>query len=193
MFAAVKMTGPRDAANPLPQPSNSATSSIKSAALSSPPKPTTESTDTVADSSTQLPRQRVVPEPFPSRRTGENFIDLYFNLANPQTPILHRPTFERVFRRACTHIEQEGGNGLPNPSTNGEGYGTVEKDHQHHADLYFLYMVFAIAVALTPRIDNLPERFHASAMLHMDGLFSAISQTNNRLDGLKGILLLALY
>lgn len=197
MFAAVKMNGPRDGAHPLPQPSNSATSSIKgavsSSSSSSPPKLTTESTDTVSDSATQLPRQRVVPEPFPSRHIGENFIDLYFNLANPQTPILHRPTFERIFRRACTQIEQEGGNGLPNPSTNGEGYGVGEKDHQHHADLYCLYMVFAIAVAVTPRTDNLPERFHASAMLHMDGLFSAISQTNNRLDGLKGILLLALY
>lgn len=193
MFAAVKMTGPRDSTQPLPQPSNRATSSIKSTTSSSPPKPTAESAETAADSSTQLPRQRVVPEPFPPRRLGENFIDLYFNLANPQTPILHRPSFERIFRRACTHIEQEGGNGLPNPATSGEGYGAGEKDHQHHADLYFLYMVFAIAAAVSPRTNSLPERFHASAMLHMDGLFSAISQTNNRLDGLKGMLLLALY
>lgn len=118
---------------------------------------------------------------------------MYFNLANPQTPILHRPSFIRVFRRACARVEREGSNGLPDPSTSAVAGGVAEKDYQHHADLYFLYMVFAIATAMSSRSDTLPERYHASAMLHMDGLFSTISLTNNRLDGLKGILLLALY
>lgn len=187
MFAAVRKPN-RDVSHPPPQPSNSATSAIKCPSSSS-PKPTTESTDTVAESSIQVPRQRFIPEPFPARHLGEKFIDIYFNLANAQSPVLHRPSFERVFRRACAHIEQEGGNGLPDPAAG----GLTDKDHQHHSDLYFLYMVFAIATAMSSRTDSMPERFHASAMLHMDGLFSSIAQTNNRLDGLKGILLLALY
>lgn len=189
MFAAVRKPN-RDNTHPLPQPSNSATSSIKSAPSTSSPQPTTESTDTVAESSIQPPRQRFIPEPFPPRHLGVKFLDIYFNLANAQTPVLHQPSFRRVFDRTWAHIEQVGGNGLPDPSGGG---GAGDRDYQHHADLYFLYMVFAIATAMSSRTDSMPERYHASAMVHMEGLFTTIAQTNNRLDGLKGILLLAQY
>ncbi|CAZ82071.1 unnamed protein product [Tuber melanosporum] len=187
MFAAVKTTN-RD------NPQSSQPTSIQSTPAGSSPKPPNADSEVAADSSTQIPRsrQRPAPAPFPRRQVGENYVDIFFNQANPQTPILHRPSFEKVFRQACSKIEEEGGNGLP---ANGGAGGTSggEKDHQHRADLYFLYMVFAIATAMSSRTEALPERYHASAMLHMDSLFSSIALTNNRLDGLKGILLLALY
>lgn len=176
--------------NPPPQPSNSATSSIKSAPSTS-PNATTESTNTVADSATPNPRQRVTPEPFPPRHIGEQYLDIYFNLANPQTPILHRPSFTHIFQRAYAHIEQHGGGSIGLDLQNSSD--AAERENQHHADLYFLFMVYAIAASMNSKNDNLPERYHASAMIHMDALFNSISYTNNRLDGLKGILLLALY
>lgn len=199
MFAAVKMTNKDNASH---QASQSTPPAIS-------PKPPAADSDAAADSSTQIPRnrQRPPPAPFPPRHLGENYIDIFFNQANPQTPILHRPSFEHIFQRACAKIEAEGGNGLPADFSGGAagggggggGGGSVgtgncaERGHQHCADLYFLYMVFAIATAMSSRTETLPERYHASAMLHMDSLFSSISRTNNRLDGLKGILLLALY
>ncbi|PWW79699.1 hypothetical protein C7212DRAFT_356463 [Tuber magnatum] len=187
MFAAVKTTNKDN-------PQSSQPTSIQSTPASSSPKPPNADSEVVTDSSTQIPRsrQRPSPAPFPRRQVGENYIDIFFNQANPQTPILHRPSFERMFRQAYSKIEEEGGDGLPVEGGAG-GAGGGEKDHQHRADLYFLYMVFAIATAMSSRTESLPERYHASAMLHMDSLFSSISLTNNRLDGLKGILLLALY
>ncbi|RPA91867.1 hypothetical protein L873DRAFT_1818598 [Choiromyces venosus 120613-1] len=181
MFAAVKMTNKDN-------PQSSQPTSIQPTPVNSSPRPPNTDSEVATDSSTQIPRcrQRPSPAPFPHRHVGENYIDIFFNQANPQTPILHRPSFERIFKRAYSRIEVECGNGLP------VDVGS-EKDHQHCADLYFLYMVFAIATAMSSRTDALPERYHASAMLHMDSLFSSISLTNNRLDGLKGILLLALY
>ncbi|KAH8146212.1 uncharacterized protein LAJ45_09654 [Morchella importuna] len=189
MFAAVKLNNRGDN-NPPSQPSNSATSSIKSAPSTS-PNATTESTTTAADSATPNPRQRVNPEPFPPRHIGEQYIDIYFNLANPQTPILHRPSFTLTFQRAYAYIEQRGGGSVGlDPHHHSD---PAERENEHHADLYSLFMVYAIAAAMNSRNDNLPERYHASAIVHLDALFNSISYTNNRLEGLKGTLLLALY
>jgi len=187
MFAAVKTTNKDN-------PQSSQPTSIQSTPANSSPKPPNSDSEVAVESSIQIPRsrQRPSPAPFPRRQVAENYIDIFFNQANPQTPILHRPTFERMFRQAYSRIEEEGGNGLPVDGSIGEAAGG-EKDHQHRADLYFLYMVFAIATAMSSRTESFPERYHASAMLHMDSLFSSISLTNNRLGGLKGILLLAVY
>ncbi|KAI5779054.1 fungal-specific transcription factor domain-containing protein [Geopyxis carbonaria] len=144
-------------------------------------------------SSTTIPRgrHRATPINFPKRQQAEYLMDIFFQQANPQFPILHRPTFENIFRRVCDRVERDGGSTYP--PQQGNGHELYPESIQHSADLYFSNMCFAIASAMSQNSENLPERYHATAMLHMDCLFSSISLSNNRLDGLKGVLLLAVY
>lgn len=137
-------------------------------------------------SATVIPRkfQLATPCSFPNRDFAEQLMEIYFQQANPQFPILHRPTFQAVFRRVCDRMEQQ------------QQYKGSDSDLdriQNSADLYFAFICFAIASAMSSSTENMPERFHASAMQHMDSLFMSVSVSNNRLDGLKGVLLLALY
>jgi len=182
MFSAVKLTckdSERGTGNPPPVfgPENPAPDSINT------PDPVV--------SSTAVPRsrQRATPCPFPTREVAKQLVEIYFQQANPQFPILFRPTFDAVFRRLCDRVELEGGGTVP-ASTG----GNLQADRiQHWADLYFAFMCFAIASAMSQITENLPERYHASAMQYIDYLFMSASYSNNRLDGLKGVLLLALY
>ncbi|KAI5786228.1 fungal-specific transcription factor domain-containing protein [Pyronema domesticum] len=146
-----------------------------------------------AASSTIIPRslKRSSPAPFPDRKTAENLIEIYFQQANPQFPILFRPNFEPIFKRAVDRVALEG-TASPNGTCDQNGNPVLDRI-QHSADLYFAFMCFAIASAMSQASENLPERYHAAAMMHMDSLFMSVSFSNNRLDGLKGVLLLALY
>jgi hypothetical protein len=159
-----------------------------------PPVPASEATATTdpAASSTIIPRnrQRAIPCPFPSRDIAEQLVEIYFQQANPQFPILFRPTFDVVFRRLCDRVELEGGT---MPDSFMKQGGNDPDEIQHSADLYFAFMCFAIASAMSQSTENLPERYHAAAMQHIDPLFISAASSNNRLDGLKGVLLLALY
>lgn len=163
----------------------------------SPPGPAIPTSDSIATSdpaasSTVIPRnrQRTAPCPFPNRDVAEQLLEIYFQQANPQFPILFRPTFKPIFRRLCDRVEMEGGT----PPANFVQHGMNNFDSiQHSADLYFAFMCFAIASAMSQSTENLPERYHAAAMQHVDSLFLSAASTNNRLDGLKGVLLLALY
>ena len=123
-------------------------------------------------------RQSAQPVPFPKKEVAERLLEVYFQQANPQFPILHRPTFDGVFGRVWGRIEK----GVPQ----GE-------EVQQAADLYFCNMCFAIAAAMSTSTDNLPERYHATAMKYVDNLFSSISMSNDRLAGLKAVLLLGVY
>jgi hypothetical protein len=158
---------------------------------STPPADSMSAPDPAA-SSTAIPRcrQRAIPCPFPSREIAEGLLETYFQQANPQFPILFRPTFIPVFRRLCDRVELEGGALSGNFMQHG---GNNLDKIQHSADLYFAFMCFAIASAMSQSTECLPERYHASAMQHMESVFVSAASTNNRLDGLKAVLLLALY
>lgn len=45
-------------------------------------------------------KPNIKPAPFPDRELGLRLVDLYFEHANPQIPILHRPEFMVLFGRA---------------------------------------------------------------------------------------------
>lgn len=134
--------------------------------------------------STMPPRKRIQPIPFPDRERAQDLINIYFEQANPQYPILHRPSFLQLFERVCDREESN--------FTLLKGTEEIERI-KHSAGLYVINMCFAIASAMSQTNGEAPEGYHATAMQHFDNLFSSISVTNNRLDGLKGILLLALY
>ncbi|KAF3914858.1 hypothetical protein ABW20_dc0105280 [Dactylellina cionopaga] len=130
---------------------------------------------TTADLQTVL--QRPVPATFPDRSTAEVLADAYFNQANPQIPILHRPIFFRKLNDVYDWL--------------GERPGLKETDlpDEYIPMLYYMNMVFAIATGMNAGYQSMPEQFHAAAMKYIDTIFSA----PNRLDTLKGVLLLALY
>lgn len=197
MFAAVKMSN-KDGQQPAA--TNMTGLSLPSPAAShrqmDTPDPNAPITPDASVSSTNIPqhRQRPAPAPFPLREAAERLMDIYFQQGNPQFPILHRPSYDLEFRRLCDRVDREGGSFNTRGLTPGTSGDNRDPDRiQHSADLYFANMAFAIASAMTTSTKSMPEQYHASAMLHMDSLFLSISLTNNRLAGLKGILLLALY
>ncbi|RPA78562.1 hypothetical protein BJ508DRAFT_155543 [Ascobolus immersus RN42] len=112
------------------------------------------------------------PLPLPTRSEAKALVDIYFQQANPQTPILFRPGYDKFFNAMYERVERSG------PSA------------ARPIEIYFLHMVCGIACAMSSQSEGLPERHHATAIKHIDSLFSS---TNNRQDGLKGLLLLALY
>jgi hypothetical protein len=116
--------------------------------------------------------QTAVPLPLPSRQEAKQMVDIYFQQANPQTPILFRPGYDKFFDAMYDRVERSG------PAS------------AKPIEIYFLHMVCGIACAMRSQSEGLPERHHATAIKHVDSLFTS---TNNRQDGLKGLLLLALY
>ncbi|EPS37350.1 hypothetical protein H072_8968 [Dactylellina haptotyla CBS 200.50] len=130
---------------------------------------------TTADLQTVL--HKPTPAPFPDRQTAELLANAYINQANPQIPILHGPTFLANLRAVYDWL--------------GERPGLKETDlpEEHIPMLYYMNMVFAIATGMNADYQSMPEQFHAAAMKYIDTIFSA----PNRLDTLKGVLLLALY
>ena len=154
-------------------------------------------------------KPNIKPAPFPDRELGLRLINLYFEHANPQIPILHRPEFMVLFGRAY-----------------------AAKDRQRSSrELYMLNIVFAIgagtiledtktkhppsgtgptspAVKQEPASPNhkkpklssqqrQPEEYHASAMVHLESFLGSMPAADRPdgfgggLEQLQAVLLLA--
>jgi hypothetical protein len=140
--------------------------------------------------------------PFPDRELAERLVELYFEHANPQIPILHRGDFMELFERA---------------------YATDESNRAPR-DLYLLYIVFAIGAGIIfdgkgsaqeeeqrkaqegsasthsskkqrrSSHQYQPEEYHASAVVHLEAfLGSPLSSEGfgGGLEELQAVLLLA--
>lgn len=137
---------------------------------------------------------------FPQRDLAEKLVDLYFEHANPQMPILHRADFMELLDRT---------------------YAVDEKSRSPRS-LYTLNIVFAIGAGIifedksvpedeqesgrprtssTPKRQKLsdhqcqPEEYHASAVVHLES-FLDNSTTNDGFGGLEelqAVLLLASF
>lgn len=137
---------------------------------------------------------------FPDRELAERLVDLYFEHANPQMPILHRGDFMELLDRT---------------------YLLEEKDRSPRA-LYILNIVFAIGAGIifddkpqssddesrpardqsssTTKRQRLsshqfqPEEYHASAIVHLESfLGSSSSEGFGGLEELQAVLLLASF
>ncbi|KAF2110685.1 fungal-specific transcription factor domain-containing protein [Lophiotrema nucula] len=146
--------------------------------------------------------------PFPDRELGSRLVELYFEHANPQIPILHRGEFMEMFERVYTSNER----------------------HRTSRESYMLNIVFAIGAGIimgssdsgdSPASDSArspikskpsppsskkrrlagqqhqPEEYHASAIVHLEN-FLGSSPAADRPDGfgagleeLQAVLLLA--
>ncbi|KAL9127062.1 MAG: hypothetical protein Q9217_003991 [Psora testacea] len=152
----------------------------------------------------------IKPAPFPDKELGMKLVDLYFEYANPQIPILHKGDFMILFGRAYQ-----------------------SKDRQRSPrELYMLNIVFAIGAGiiledtssgknspegskattvkqepLSPsfkrqKMSNLqkqPEEYHASAMVHLESFLGSMPAADRPegfgggLEQLQAVLLLASF
>jgi hypothetical protein len=134
--------------------------------------------------------------PFPDRELGARLVELYFEHANPQIPILHRGEFMEMFERV---------------------YASGER-HRTSRESYMLNIVFAIGAGIilgssdaedSPSSDHgrsptksrssppshkkrrlaghqhQPEEYHASAIVHLEN-FLGSSPAADRPDGFGG-------
>lgn len=134
--------------------------------------------------------------PFPDRELGSRLVELYFEHANPQIPILHRGEFMELFERV---------------------YASGER-HRTSRESYMLNIVFAIGAGIilgssdsegSPMSDagrspnksrasppsnkkrrlaghqHQPEEYHASAIVHLEN-FLGSSPAADRPDGFGG-------
>ncbi|KAJ5154870.1 uncharacterized protein N7500_010309 [Penicillium coprophilum] len=137
---------------------------------------------------------------FPDRELAERLVDLYFEHANPQMPILHREDFMELLHKT---------------------YLLEEKKRSARA-LYVLNIVFAIGAGIIfedkpqssddenrssrdqassgpkrPRLSShqyQPEEYHASAIVHLESfLGSSSSEGFGGLEELQAVLLLASF
>ncbi|KAJ5816067.1 hypothetical protein N7447_008300 [Penicillium robsamsonii] len=137
---------------------------------------------------------------FPDRELAERLVDLYFEHANPQMPILHRGDFMELLDKT---------------------YLLEEKKRSARA-LYVLNIVFAIGAGIIfddkpqnsddenrssrdqsssgtkrPRLSShqyQPEEYHASAIVHLESfLGSSSSEGFGGLEELQAVLLLASF
>ncbi|KAL6246907.1 hypothetical protein RBB50_006214 [Rhinocladiella similis] len=134
--------------------------------------------------------------PFPDRELGAKLVNLYFEHANPQIPILHRGEFMDLFDRT---------------------YST-EPSKRTSRELYLLNIVFAIGAGIIwgssdpqpnthqgdymskrPRLSSQqaqPEEYHASAIVNLGTFLSGSSslesaeRSNGDLEELQAVLLL---
>ena len=153
-------------------------------------------------------KPNIKPAPFPDRELGLRLVNLYFEHANPQIPILHRPEFMVLFGRAY-----------------------AAKDRQRSArELYMLNIVFAIGAGTIledaktrrsqsgtgptspfkqeaaspnhkkPKLSSQqrqPEEYHASAMMHLESFLGSMPAADRPdgfgggLEQLQAVLLLA--
>ena len=153
-------------------------------------------------------KPNIKPAPFPDRELGLRLVNLYFEHANPQIPILHRDEFMTLFGRAY-----------------------ASKDRRRSArELYMLNIVFAIGAGIiledssarlspiatgsaspqkqepaspTPKkqksssLQRQPEEYHASAMVHLEAFLSSTpvpdrpEGSSGGLEQLQAVLLLA--
>ena len=156
-------------------------------------------------------KPNIKPAPFPDRELGLRLVNLYFEHANPQIPILHRGEFMVLFGRAY-----------------------AAKDRRRSArELYMLNIVFAIGAGIIledssakrspasgtkgstpPGLKQEPpspnskrqklssqqrpaEEYHASAMMHLESFLGSMSAADQPegfgggLEQLQAVLLLA--
>lgn len=134
--------------------------------------------------------------PFPDHHLGAKLVNLYFEHANPQIPILHRGEFMDLFQRI---------------------YST-ESTRRTSRDLYLLNIVFAIGAGIIwgssdpqpisqqgehgskrARLASQqaqPEEYHASAIVHLGSFLAsnpsldAAERPNGDLEELQAVLLL---
>lgn len=124
-------------------------------------------------------RPTIRPAEFPERDLGIKLVELYFEHANPQIPVLHREEFMRMFELAYA----EGGKG------------------RTPRELYMLNMVFAIGGGIVTDAQTVqsktsgeikkqaqPEEYHASAIVHLE---ACLSNSGGGLEELQAVLLLA--
>ena len=140
-------------------------------------------------------RPTIKQAPFPDKLLGLSLVELYFEHANPQIPILHRGEFMTLFERAY-----------------------ASKDRRRSPrELYMLNIVFAIGAGIIledssagrspdstasmspPKQDPLspnskkqksglqrqPEEYHASAMMHLESCLGS-GPLSDRPEGLGG-------
>ncbi|KAI1288949.1 fungal-specific transcription factor domain-containing protein [Xylaria venustula] len=123
-------------------------------------------------------RPTISPAPFPERDLALKLVELYFEHANPQIPLLHRVDFMQMFEQAY--------------ADEGRIRGPRE--------LYTLNMVFAIGGGVimdtqtTSRVSGeekkqaQPEEYHASAIIHLETCLNG-----GGLEELQAVLLLASF
>ncbi|KAK4662767.1 hypothetical protein QC763_603420 [Podospora pseudopauciseta] len=114
------------------------------------------------------------PATFPSKELGLKLINLYFEHANPQMPVVHRVDFMQMFEQAYA----EGAERVRGPR-----------------ELYCLNMVFAIGAGIILAESKgdqgtkqcQPEEYHASAIVHLEACLGS----GGGLEELQAVLLLA--
>lgn len=149
----------------------------------------------------------IKPAPFPEKDVGLRLVNLYFEHANPQIPILHRPKFMMMFERV---------------------YSTDTRKRTSR-ELYMLNIVFAIGSGiimdssasllnksgeeasgfgpgsdgdppnrkrqrLSANQQHQPEEYHSSAIVHLEsflGSSPAVEGFGGGLEELQAVLLLA--
>ncbi|EXJ57408.1 hypothetical protein A1O7_07756 [Cladophialophora yegresii CBS 114405] len=137
--------------------------------------------------------------PFPDRALGEKLVNLYFEHANPQIPILHRSEFMDLFDRTYS----------------------IEASKRTSRELYLLSIVFAIGAGIiwgssdpqpdtreaeyAPKRARLamqqaqPEEYHASAIVNLGSFLASSSSAeaaqrpNGDLEELQAVLLLCSF
>ncbi|KAI1825331.1 fungal-specific transcription factor domain-containing protein [Xylaria intraflava] len=121
-------------------------------------------------------RPTISPAPFPDRELALKLVELYFEHANPQIPVLHRGDFMQMFEQAFA----------------------IEGRIRGPRELYTLNMVFAIGGGIimdsqtTTRVSGeeqkqaQPEEYHASAIIHLEACLNG-----GGLEELQAVLLLA--
>lgn len=104
----------------------------------------------------QMPRAQ--PGPLPDRFAAQLLEHTYFEHVHPQYPFLHRPTFQNWQESVLSANE----NGMQPDAT----------------QLYFVYMVYAIAALITPLSSpSSADSFQAAAEALLDEVMSVPSLT----------------
>ncbi|KAI0479014.1 hypothetical protein GGR56DRAFT_632991 [Xylariaceae sp. FL0804] len=121
----------------------------------------------------------ISPANFPNKDLAYKLVELYFEHANPQIPVLHRGHFMHMFEHVYAN----------------------EGASQGPRELYMLNMVFAIGGGIImdaqttssrpsgdERQQAQPEEYHASAIIHLE---ACLSNSGGGLEELQAVLLLA--
>lgn len=141
--------------------------------------------------------KHIEPASLPPKAEAEQLLSVYFSLANPQMPVLHREQFLVRYFQPVYDILSPGVSLASDYTTIGVPVGTsassdpVVPQATKSPALYFLNIVFGIATAAMHQKNptHTSEAYHSAAMKHVDSVFAS----PNRLEALQGILLLALY
>ncbi|THC97814.1 hypothetical protein EYZ11_002730 [Aspergillus tanneri] len=138
---------------------------------------------------------------FPDRDLAEKLVNLYFEHANPQIPILHRADFMELLDRTYS-VDEKSRSSRSLYTLNivfAIGAGIIFEDkspgeeksdgHEHSS---------ASSTAKRPRLSShqyQPEEYHASAIIHLESFLGASSSSDGfgALEELQAVLLLASF